>query len=322
MGWFWGSSKADDPVKQLDPGLREYLEHEAPQKYVPAQSTPTVEAQTQTSKPVSASQKDSSTTAVPSRSLFPDGRYADLWKTYKPPAEDNDPVVGSKEQKLSAAQGVQQMNDRRKQRRDTIANVASENCAVEREAAYRCFEKGSFWERIVSRTTMGHEENKAFNRCYATQAKFLQALGYAASPDWDDEREERIQMHADKLYHQMLDYENRVKEAEAAGVEPPPLTSLFEPGAETVKHTEKGSASVEIPGGRAVPAGFHPSKPWDQLTPHERELELRGHYAELEAERAYVEATAPYVKAQDEARAKRREKAISWFGETVGKWIT
>ncbi|KAL3446551.1 hypothetical protein BJX65DRAFT_279375 [Aspergillus insuetus] len=321
MGWFWGGSNNDDPVKKLDPGLREYLEHEAPQKYVPAQSSPTVEKPIKPSKTVPADQSDSSTPAVPSKSLYPDGRYADLWKTYKPPVDDA-PVIGSKEHNLSAAQGVQQMNDRRKQRRDTIGRVASENCAVEQENAYRCFEKGTFWERMKSRSMMGQEENKIYNRCYATQAKFLQALGYAASPDWDEEREERIQMHADKLYHQMLEYENRVKEAEAAGLEPPPLTSLFSPGAETVKHTEKGSAAVEIPGGQAVPVGFHPSKPWEQLTPHERELELKSHYAELESERGYVEATAPYVKAQDEARAKRREKAVSWFGETVGKWIT
>ncbi|CEN61321.1 hypothetical protein ASPCAL07977 [Aspergillus calidoustus] len=321
MGWFWGGSNDNDPVKKIDPGLREYLEHEAPQKYVPAQSPPTVEKPTQSSKTVPADQSGSSTPAVPSKSLYPDGRYADLWKTYKPPVDDA-LVIGGKEHNLSAAQGVQQMNDRRKQRRDTIGRVAAENCAVERENAYRCFEKGTFWERMKTRSMMGQEENKIYNRCYATQAKFLQALGYAASPDWDEEREERIQMHADKLYHQMLEYENRVKEAEAAGLEPPPLTSLFNPGAETVKHTEKGSTTVEIPGGQAVPAGFHPVKPWEQLTPHERELELKSHYAELESERVYVEATAPYVKAQDEARAKRREKAVSWFGETVGKWIT
>jgi len=170
MGWFWGSSKADDPVKKLDPGLREYLEHEAPQKYVPAESTPTVEPKTtQPSNPVPVDQNDSSTPAVPSKSLFADGRYADLWKTYKPPVEDVQ-VIGSKEHNMTAAAGVQQMNDRRKQRRDTIGGAASENCAVEREAAYRCFEKGTFWERMKARTLMGHEENKTFNRCYATQA--------------------------------------------------------------------------------------------------------------------------------------------------------
>lgn len=35
-----------------------------------------------------------------------------------------------------------------------------------------------------------------------------------------------MQLHADKLYHQMLDYENRVAEARAVGQEPPPQSRL------------------------------------------------------------------------------------------------
>ena len=41
------------------------------------------------------------------------------------------------------------------------------------------------------------------------------------------EKEERIQMHADKLYHRMLDYERKVAEAKEAGREPPHPKSLF-----------------------------------------------------------------------------------------------
>jgi hypothetical protein len=115
-------------------------------------------------------------------------------------------------------------------------------------------------------------------------------------------------MHADKLYHQMLDYEKRVDECKAAGVEPPPLTSLFQPD----QHT----------GDEALPAEFKPSKPLAKMTPHERELEIRAHQAQLDQQKIYMQEASPFMKSQEEARNKRREKASSWFGETIGKWVS
>lgn len=168
MGWFWGSSNNDDPVKKLDPGLREYLENEAPQKYVPAPQRP--EPVKEEAQPVSSVLNDSSTPSVPSASLFPDGRYAHLWKTYKPPVDAAADPLGSIESTQSLTQGVESMNERRKRRRDTIGNAALENCAIEREEMFRCFEKSTFMERFKARATMGHEENKRFTRCYSTQA--------------------------------------------------------------------------------------------------------------------------------------------------------
>ena len=130
-------------------------------------------------------------------------------------------------------------------------------------------------------------------------------------------------MHADKLYHEMLDYEKQVEEARAAGQEPPPLTSLFNPQGKTQpQKAENTSGSLEIPGGEAIPPGFKPSKPLEQLTPHERELEIRSHYAQLEQQKRYAQEASPFIKTHDDARQKRREKAVSWFGETIGKWVT
>lgn len=130
-------------------------------------------------------------------------------------------------------------------------------------------------------------------------------------------------MHADKLYHQMLDYEKQVEEAKAAGREPPPLTSLFNPEAkpQPVKSID-GPNELEIPGGENIPPGFKPSKPLSQLTPHERELEIRAHNAQLEQQKLYLQEASPFMKTQEEARQKRRDKAVSWFGETIGKWVT
>jgi hypothetical protein len=152
--------------------------------------------------------------------------------------------------------------------------------------------------------------------------KFLQALGYASSFNWDEEREERIQMHADKLYHQMLDYEKRAEEARKAGQEPPPLTSLFNPQAEAQQTPANAPGALEIPGGETIPTGLKPSKPLAQLTPHERELEIRAHNAQLEQQKLYVQEASPFMQTHEDARQKRREKAVSWFGETIGRWVT
>ena len=109
-------------------------------------------------------------------------------------------------------------------------------------------------------------------------------------------------MHADKLYHQMLDYEKRIEEAKAAGIEPPPLTSLFNPE----KPSQTPEVGLEIPGGEAIP----------------EELEIRAHYAQREQHKMYAQEAAPFMKTQDDARQKRQDRAVSWFGETLGKWMS
>ncbi|KAL1998577.1 hypothetical protein VTN02DRAFT_5937 [Thermoascus thermophilus] len=297
MGWFWGSNK-DDPTTKLDPELRAYLEQQTPARYTPVQTPREPPRAPEPPQPTPSSEAEDGAPTVPSASLFPDGRYAHLWKTYKPPEEIEDTPVS----------GAQRVIESYKKRRDTVHRAAMENCVLEHEALTLCFQRGSWQDQLRARATMCSDENATFSRCYTMQAKFLQALGYASAAAWDDEREERIQMHADKLYHQMLDYERQVDEAHARGVEPPPLTSLFDPTAQTP--------------GAELPPGWKPSKPLDELTPHERELELRAHQAQLEQQRRYAEEASPFMRSQEEARRKRQEKAIRWFGETVGKWIT
>ncbi|CAG8033179.1 unnamed protein product [Penicillium olsonii] len=306
MGWFGGNSK-NDPVQKLDPGLRDYLEQEKPDKYVPG---PNVKPPPSTSEQ-QPEPSDPSKPKVPAASLYQDGRYADLWKTYKPPAVDDGEQVGIR--------GASRVIEKHKEHGDTVQRAAMENCALEHEALTYCFQTGNWRKQIEARLTLCSAENSTFSRCFMTQTKFLQALGYAASFDQDAEKEERIQLHADKLYHQMLDYEKRIEEAKAAGTEAPPLASLFNPEKQTNAQQNQG---MEIPGGEAIPAGFKPSKPLQKLTPHERELEIRAHNAQLEQQRLYVEEATPFMKSQDDARQKRQEKAVSWFGETLGKWLS
>jgi hypothetical protein len=116
----------------------------------------------------------------------------------------------------------------------------------------------------------------------------------------------------------MLDYENRVAEARAAGQEPPPITSLFNPDAKPVSPSDQ----KVIPGVEQLPEGIKLPEKLDKLSPHERELEIQSMKAELEQKKVYSEEAAPFIKAQQEAQAKRQQKAKSWFGETIGKYIT
>jgi hypothetical protein len=156
--------------------------------------------------------------------------------------------------------------------------------------------------------------------------KFLQALGYWSSFEFDPEKEERIQMHADKLYHRMLDYETRVKEARAAGLEPPPPRSLFNPEAETISQSPESSSGVSdtttgIPGGEQLPPGIKPTKPLKDLTPHERELEVRRIKQKMAQSQIYMREVANTLKSEEEAKAKRRQKLSGWFGPTIAKWL-
>jgi hypothetical protein len=132
-------------------------------------------------------------------------------------------------------------------------------------------------------------------------------------------------MHADKLYHQMLDYERRVEEARIAGIEPPPITSLFNPDAKPIPSQpdlDTPLGELAVPGGEQLPPGVKPSKPLEELTPHERELEIRSIKAHIDQQKIYVGTITPFLKSHEDGRQKRQEKAVRWFGETIGKWIT
>lgn len=154
MGWFWGSK--DDPVKNLDPGLRQYLEHEAP-KYAPPQVS---SHDPKTDQGQSESQVQEK--PVPNASLFPDGRYAHLWKTYTPPQEEGADV-----------KGAERVIGKEKERKDTVQRAAMENCALEHEALTYCFQTGNWQKQLKARVTLCSEENSSFSRCFTTQAVCL-----------------------------------------------------------------------------------------------------------------------------------------------------
>ena len=169
MGWFWGNSKGSDPTRKLEPDLQEYLEKETPARYTPTTALapphhpPSNPEQSESSSGQSSAQgavlQDPKST-VPVASLFPDGRYAHLWKDYKPLEEIEGPS-------LSPAEKVVEQF---KKRKDVLNRAALENCSEEHVALSVCFKTGDLQDRMRARMTMCRAENRKFSGCYTMQA--------------------------------------------------------------------------------------------------------------------------------------------------------
>jgi hypothetical protein len=175
MGWFWGSSGSsnsglspDDPLRNLNPELREFLAKESPVKYnssnppAPLQtaSAPALQPEHQAvadeQLPENGAENESK---VPSKSLFQDGRYAKLWATYQPLSEVE---AASK----SDSEKINDILEGYKYRRAEIGRAALENCALEQWDLNECFTSGGW----ATRMQMCRTENKKLERCYTMQA--------------------------------------------------------------------------------------------------------------------------------------------------------
>ncbi|KAI2641163.1 hypothetical protein GGS21DRAFT_487501 [Xylaria nigripes] len=211
MGWWdslWPSStSAQDPLRNLDPKLRKFLENESPVKYSTTQtpSDPTTPIET-TNEDTNNSNSNDSKTPVPAESQFQDGRYAHLWKSYRPLAEIEAETKTDHEKLMDVL-------DAYKERKAQIGRAALENCALEQVDWRWCMTNPSFSDRM----TMCREQVRKFERCYMTQTRLLKALGYLSSIDRSSQVEEDIQMHADALYNRMLKQEAEIEEAKKEG---------------------------------------------------------------------------------------------------------
>ncbi|KAL8866834.1 MAG: hypothetical protein Q9174_006051, partial [Haloplaca sp. 1 TL-2023] len=166
-GWFGGSSASssnNDPLRDLDPSLRDFLEKESPVKYQtsappppppPAGPEPSVASESAEIDNASNTSKP----AVPPESLFQDGRYAHLWATYKPRAELEGAMKSDQEKLMDVLEGY-------KARKAMIGKAALENCTLEQAAVNDCYKKGTWGDTM----TMCRTENQSFTRCYAMQA--------------------------------------------------------------------------------------------------------------------------------------------------------
>ncbi len=332
MGWLWGGKEDNDrdPTKSLNPTLKEFLNSQQPRPYIlaaappppsppPAEatpapqpsepSTPQTPASNQPSLPSTNAPATPTNPSVPRASLFPDGRYAHLWSTYTP----QDSITASNSSPL------ERIVSARKDRRELLSRAALENCAFEHELQQRCFTSGSRAQRAKARLTLCREETKSFNRCYALQGKFLQALGYLSRSGSADDEEERIQMHADKLYHRMMDYEAAVDQAQRGGAPVPPLSSVFEagrpsPSLRQLAELESGAALTEK-GLSQQQQGL------EDLPPQERELAVRAALQEAKMTYLYSEEMRGFAREMDAKRKERQRWLSRLVGEPIGSFV-
>ena len=338
MGWFWGkneSNPANDAYSTLDPALRDFLDKESPLKYADprpqSQSQPTPSSDPSQhgyrsriglDKPGLSQESQNapqvSLPEVPRESLYQDGRYAHLWKGYRPQAELE--AAGRSDQDR-LAEVMEAYNDRKA----AIGRAAIENCVLEQMAEKDCFSNGGWAKRM----TMCREENRAFYRCYMMQSRFLKALGYLSTQHQTPEDEEKIQMHADKLYHEMLDREKRIAEAKEAGAEAPAFQPLIQPD-QTTQALGENSAwsrarqSAAAHGNKfANLSSYSPEKQAEirerikDMSEQEREVELQLIAAESRAKLEYADKIQDKMEEERQNRADRRDRGRESLGDTI-----
>ncbi|KOS19734.1 hypothetical protein ESCO_000346 [Escovopsis weberi] len=214
MGWLpsilGGEKPTSDPLGKLDPKLREFLERESPVKYTTASSTlATTERHLQNSDAAGAQAKPddaAARTAVPSASLYQDGRYAHLWKNYRSLTQIEEETASDHDKLMAVLEGF-------KERKAAIARAGLENCAPQQGEWIDCMKNGS-WEDQLQ---MCRHQVRRFERCYTMQSRFLRALGYGSVAGRPAVVDEDIQMHADALFQRMLQHEAEVEQAKKDG---------------------------------------------------------------------------------------------------------
>lgn len=170
----FGSKSAEDPLKNLDPKLRDFLQKESPVKFEPGKETNDAtppKGPTPASEPAPADPD----AAAHARSLYKDGRYSHLWKTYQP-LEDVEAATKSSQEKLA------DVLDGYKERKTQIGKAALENCALQQEEWRRCMTHGS-WGDIM---TMCKDQVRKFERCYTMQSVCLPFS--PLNPSWHEKK--------------------------------------------------------------------------------------------------------------------------------------
>jgi hypothetical protein len=332
MVWPWSSSSdgADDasnhdPLKKLDPSLKDFLNQESskhdrplsrPQAPPSNDSAPTTyRAQAGLTRP-DPNHEHENESVVPAQSLFPDGRYAHLWKDYRPQVEIEGAVKSDQDR-------IADLVATYKDRKAAVARASLENCVEYQLVERDCLTNGS----LLKKMNMCREEGRAFSRCYTMQSRFLSALGYLSTQQSEEEAE-RVQMHADKLYHEMLERERLQKEAEEQGREVPEMPPLIAPDRIVAELGEDSAfararrAAQE----RGLAMNFSNLPPAKQeevkkrtegLSPAEKELELQLIAAETRSRMEYAERLGERMQEEKQHRDERRERGKETVGDTL-----
>lgn len=167
MGWIpsiFGGQTSNDPFEKLDPKLREFLQKESPVKY-PVKENPVSPATKPNATNESQPQNNDDT---PEGSLYKDGRYAHLWKNYKPLAQVEDEGATDHDKLMNVLEGF-------KERKNAISKAAMENCAIQQEEWVNCMKNGSWKDQLQ----MCRHQVRRYERCYTMQAVCDNFVGVA-----------------------------------------------------------------------------------------------------------------------------------------------
>ena len=145
-------------------------------------------------------------------------------------------------------------------------------------------------------------------------------------------------MHADTLYHRMLDQEKAIEAAKEAGQPAPsfaPLLSQPRSAQSPAKSPTPPPSSSPIPD-QSAPAEPAAEKEGPRLTDAARaelrkrtknqpqlvkELEERAMRAEAESDIGVAERVTDLMTARERARKERREKGQATVGDTISGWL-
>ncbi|RGP76239.1 autophagy-related 6 [Fusarium longipes] len=297
MGWIssiLGTDKSADPLAKLDPSLRDFLEKESPLKYPANQPTNPPQAPQQPSSiDVAVAETQNQKPAAPSASLYQDGRYAHLWKNYRPLAEIEAETATDHEKLMSVLEAY-------KERKEAIGKAALENCAEYQEEWVNCMKHGS-WEDQIQ---MCRHQVRRFERCYMMQSRFLRALGHGSVVGRSPQVEEDIQMHADALYQRMIKHEEAVEKAKAEGLPVPVFQSkLPKAKDDSVMPTEELQQQWK--------------EQLDKLPAEERVVEEAALRADLQAKAEVAGSVQKIWDSQAEQRKQRQAEGNSTFGDYI-----
>ncbi|CAF3448935.1 hypothetical protein SNK03_000775 [Fusarium graminearum] len=295
MGWIssiLGTDKSADPLAKLDPSLRDFLEKESPLKYPANQPAhPAQAVQKPSNTNVTVAETQGQKPAAPSASLYKDGRYAHLWKSYRPLAEIEAETASDHEKLMSVLEAY-------KERKEAIGKAALENCAEYQEEWVNCMKHGS-WEDQIQ---MCRNQVRSFERCYLMQSRFLRALGHGSVVGRSPEIEDDIQMHADALYQRMIKHEEAVEKAKAEGLPVPVFQSkLPKAKDDSVVPTEELQQQWK--------------EQLDKLPAEERAVEEAALRADLQVKAEVAGNVQKIWDTQAEQRKQRQAEGNSTFGD-------
>jgi len=155
--------------------------------------------------------------------------------------------------------------------------------------------------------------------------KFLKALGYLSTFDRPPDVDEQIQMHADTLYHRMLEQEKAIQGAKAAGLPVPqfppivpsmstaaPATAAYTQAAETLPEEDRITLDKLRP---SIQAKL--KKRLKGLNADQKELEEKAINAEIEAGDKLARDVTTLFEQQAQSRKERREQGKDTWTDKI-----